>query len=338
VLQGLTPVSLRKVNLLSLEPDEPLDAAGFRHVATALKERLGSRLIGAGVYVAEAGDTIWPYHYHHGIEEWLYVISGEPILRDPEGDRRLASGDVVCFPCGPGGAHTLRGPGRFVIFSTGTKPHMSVYPDSGKVSGPEGILLASSRVDYWHGEGTWDAEPVVQVREAKAFPRQPVVNLNTLAATDNADTPGAIDNANRRPPGFRMRRVRLGARLGARMLGATAYEIDPGEGSAPYHYEAGREEWLLILSGAPTLRHPGGEDVLEPGDVVCFVEGPDGAHRVVNRSERMVRLVFLSTQGMPASAHYPDSGKLLIRYGDDERYIFRKADVVDYWDGESGPS
>lgn len=321
-------MTLRKVNLRSIELDDTLDEAGFRHAATALRDRLGSRRIGAGVYLAEAGDTIWPYHYHHGIEEWLYVISGEPVLRDPEGRRRLASGDVVCFPAGPGGAHTVQGPGRFVIFSTRVEPYMSVYPDSGKVSGPEGMLLASSRVDYWHGEGTWDREPVIPARERKVFPRQASVSVGKLAATDPPD---------RRPPGFHARRVRLGPALGAAMLGATLYEIDPGEGSAPYHYESGREEWLLVLEGAPTLRHPGGEDVLEPGDVVCFVEGPDGAHRVLNRSERAVRLVFLSTQGMPASAHYPDSGKLLIRYGEDERYIFRKADVVDYWDGEGTP-
>ncbi len=51
----------------------------------------------------------------------------------------------------------MRGPGRFMVFSTGAErePYMSVYPDSGKVSVPEGILLASSAVDYWHGEGTW---------------------------------------------------------------------------------------------------------------------------------------------------------------------------------------
>ena len=41
-----------------------------------------------------------------------------------------------------------KGPGRFVILATGqhVEPWMSVYPDSGKVSGPEGILLQSSAV------------------------------------------------------------------------------------------------------------------------------------------------------------------------------------------------
>jgi hypothetical protein len=64
-------VSVKKVNILSVELDEPLDEAGFRHVATSVGLRLRAQRIGASVYQAEAGLPIWPYHYHHGIEEWL---------------------------------------------------------------------------------------------------------------------------------------------------------------------------------------------------------------------------------------------------------------------------
>ena len=73
------------MNILSVELDEPLDEAGFRHVATTVGLRLGAQRIGASVYQAEAGLPIWPYHYHHGIEEWLYVIAGAPVLREPAG-------------------------------------------------------------------------------------------------------------------------------------------------------------------------------------------------------------------------------------------------------------
>jgi uncharacterized cupin superfamily protein len=145
---------MRKVNVLTVELDQTLDEAGFRHLGTMLRPRLGSHEIRASVYAADAGDTIWPYHYHHGIEEWLYVLSGEPVLRDPHGERVLAPGDLICFPADPGGAHTMRGQGRFMVFSTGAERELyaSVYPDSGKVSVPEGILLASSAVGYWDGE------------------------------------------------------------------------------------------------------------------------------------------------------------------------------------------
>ncbi len=58
------------MNILSVELDEPLDEAGFRHIATSVGLRLGAQRIGASVYQAEAGLPIWPYHYHYGIEEW----------------------------------------------------------------------------------------------------------------------------------------------------------------------------------------------------------------------------------------------------------------------------
>jgi uncharacterized cupin superfamily protein len=76
-------VRIKKVNILSVELDESLEEAGFRHVATSVGLRLGARRIGASVYQAEAGLPIWPYHYHHGIEEWLYVSRAHRCFANP---------------------------------------------------------------------------------------------------------------------------------------------------------------------------------------------------------------------------------------------------------------
>jgi uncharacterized cupin superfamily protein len=302
-------VSVGKVNILSVALDERLDEAGFRHVATSLGPRLGARRIGASVYEAEAGSPIWPYHYHHGIEEWLYVIAGAPVLREPAGERSLTPGDLVCFPSGHVGAHTLKGPGRFVILAAGAdvEPYMSVYPDSDKVSGPAGILLRESAVGYWHGEGAaGPSEPVEIVREPKTSPRQPAVNALTVRG--EAADPQA-------PAGSRYRAARLGPLLGAERLDATAVDLDPGEGSEPYHYVHGREEWLLVLAGTPTLRHAQGEDRLETGDLVCFPEGPAGAHRLLNGGPSVTRALFLATTGVPANVCYPETGQWVLRNG-----------------------
>jgi uncharacterized cupin superfamily protein len=289
-------MSIEKVNILSVELDESLDEAGFRHAATSVGLRLGARRIGAGVYHVEAGFPIWPYHYHHGVEEWLYVIAGAPVLREPAGERILTPGDLVCFPSGRLGAHTLKGPGRFVIFATGhhVEPYMSVYPDSDKVSGPEGILLRTSAVGYWHGEGTaGPSEPAEIERELEKSPPQPAVNALALR--------GEASN--------------LGPLLGADRLDGTVVDLDPGEGSEPYHYVYGREEWLLVLAGTPTLRHPQGEDQLEVGDLVCLPEGPAGARGLLNRGDSAARVLLLSTTGLPANLCYPDTGQWLIRNG-----------------------
>lgn len=135
----------------------------------------------------------------------------------------------------------------------------------------------------------------------------------------------------KRPPGYRSSSVQVGPLIDAGALGASVYDLESGESIRPYHYEHGNEEWLLVLEGEPTLRHPGGEDILEPWDVVCFSEGPEGAHKVTNDTDSRVRVLMLSTQRKPAVFVYPDSGKVAVV---PPGGLFRLADEVDYWDGE----
>ena len=58
-------------------------------------------------------------------------------------------------------------------------------------------------------------------------------------------------------PGFSWRRASVGERIGAEKLGASVYELEPGQRTFPYHYEYGTEEFLVI-AGCPTLRDGGG--------------------------------------------------------------------------------
>jgi uncharacterized cupin superfamily protein len=144
------------VNLRDAELPSQLDQPGFRHRATSVREALGGDLIGCGLYEFEPGEQLWPYHWHVGREEWLVVVAGTPTLRTPDGEREVRPGDLVGFPAGEAGAHTLynrgAGPARVAIFST-LGPMASVYPDSGKVSGPGGFFRHADAVDYWDGEG-----------------------------------------------------------------------------------------------------------------------------------------------------------------------------------------
>jgi uncharacterized cupin superfamily protein len=148
---------------------------------------------------------------------------------------------------------------------------------------------------------------------------------------------GELDDERTQPAGFTWRAARLGPKLGAEQLGASLYELQPGEQSFPYHYEYGAEEWLLCVAGRPTLRVPDGEHELRPGDVVCFPDGPAGAHLVRNDSDEPVRVLIASTKQLPQAAVYPDSGKVGIWTGNeaDPPRLFRIDSAVDYWDGEA---
>ena len=111
------------------------------------------------------------------------------------------------------------------------------------------------------------------------------------------------------------------------------YELPPGERSFPYHYEVGCEEWLIVVSGRPTLRDPHGERELEPGEVVCFPDGPAGAHQVANRTDEPARVLILSTKAPVALVRYPESGKVMLWTQGDGVSVVRD-DRVDYWDDE----
>jgi uncharacterized cupin superfamily protein len=152
------------------------------------------------------------------------------------------------------------------------------------------------------------------------------VNLFSAQLEDHAE----------RPDGFRFAFSRLGPQLGASLVGATIYELQPGQTTFPYHYEYGCEEWLLVVGGRPTLRDPEGQHELEPGDVVCFPEGPEGAHAVTNGTEEPVRVVILSTKAFPAVAVYPDSDKIGVWTGNEaDEVMVRRESGVDYWDREA---
>jgi uncharacterized cupin superfamily protein len=144
---------------------------------------------------------------------------------------------------------------------------------------------------------------------------------------------GELENERTEPDGFRWRATRIGPRIGAAKIGATVYELEPGQSTFPYHYEYGNEEWLICLAGRPTLRTPDGERELRPGDVAVFVQGPAGAHRVRNDTDEPARVLILSTKREPAIAIYPDSDKVGLFVGD-LRFLVRQESAVDYWDGE----
>ena len=93
-------------NVLDGELEADPEPPGFCQRFKRFGPSLGAELLGMSVYELGPGESVCPYHYEYD-EEWLFVLSGRPVLRDPEGEHELEPWDVVCFPVGPAGAHQV---------------------------------------------------------------------------------------------------------------------------------------------------------------------------------------------------------------------------------------
>jgi len=88
-------------------------------------------------------------------------------------------------------------------------------------------------------------------------------------------------------------------------LGATLYELDPGD-FVVYHFHHAWEELLVVLRGRPMLRTPHAERLLDEGESVYFPPGAEGAHGLRNESGAAVRFLMVSTLSSPEVCEYPD--------------------------------
>lgn len=142
------------------------DDTGFR------RKQLGAaadgETIGCSLYELPAGEGAWPYHYHIGNEEALYVLAGTGTLRLDGGDHDLAPGSYAAFPTGEESAHRVVNDGdellRYLVVSTMDEPDVVGYPDADALGvyagtppgGDEdervlsGFFREDDRLDFWN--------------------------------------------------------------------------------------------------------------------------------------------------------------------------------------------
>jgi uncharacterized cupin superfamily protein len=122
-------------------------------------------------------------------------------------------------------------------------------------------------------------------------------------------------------------------RTAAKKLGAGVDILEPGKVACPYHYHLAQDEMFVILEGEGTLRVAGERLPVRAGDVVFIPPGPEYPHHLINTGTVPMKYLSISTQERPEICYYPDSDKLAA-FAAGHRMVQRRADALDYWDGE----
>ena len=113
------------------------------------------------VYEIPPHKSAYPYHFHHNNEETFYILSGEGVLRTPDGERKVSAGEFLFFPTGPAGAHKLTNSSDtenlvYIDFDVVHDVDITIYPDSEKIGvwgmGINQLYSQAEAVDYYDGE------------------------------------------------------------------------------------------------------------------------------------------------------------------------------------------
>lgn len=139
---------------------------------------------------------------------------------------------------------------------------------------------------------------------------------------------------------------RLGPEVGAKAIGASYFEIPPGKQAFSHHFHSANEEAVFVIEGKGHVRIGKDEVEIVPGDYISFPVGPDHAHSIRNTSDKVLKLLCISTLHPVEVIGYPDSKKIAAVAAQDlskgimsgpapwVRILIKEQPSVDYYEGE----
>ena len=112
----------------------PNDMALAGKTRQVLGDPLGLTQFGANLTKLAPGAVSALRHWHSGEDEFVYIVSGRPMLVTDAGDQQLEPGDVAGFPAGKPDGHRLENHTHedvaFLEVGTRAAGEMVQYPDS----------------------------------------------------------------------------------------------------------------------------------------------------------------------------------------------------------------
>lgn len=153
---------IKITNTTKITPSHKGEHEPYEYTKYEVTERRADARCYAAFYRIPPGKANYPYHYHVSNEEVFYIISGQGIIETPEGNRSIASGDVIVCPPGERGAHRIVNASEaedLVYFEVDavSSPDVVFYPNSDKVGviitgKPSAFYERLSKVPYYKGE------------------------------------------------------------------------------------------------------------------------------------------------------------------------------------------
>ena len=164
----------RHASVMNIDEAERMEGGKGRFGVTAarLGAPAGARQIGCNWMELQPGKTSFPYHYHTGVEEGLYILAGSAELRIGADKVGVRAGDYIALPAGPQHAHALTNTGsaplQYLALSNQNTSDIVGYPDSNKfqftampdpATWPHGMWVRKmvrdqESIDYYEGEDT----------------------------------------------------------------------------------------------------------------------------------------------------------------------------------------
>ncbi len=166
--------SRRHPNVVNIDEVDAMERGKGRFGASGkrLGRPAGAKSIGMNWMQLLPGKTSFPFHFHTGIEEGVFVLAGTGEMRIGKDKVAVKQGDYIAFPPGPDYAHTLTNTGthplQYLALSNQNTTDICGYPDSKKFAfagmadpstWPEGMWVRKmikdqDSVDYFEGEDT----------------------------------------------------------------------------------------------------------------------------------------------------------------------------------------
>jgi uncharacterized cupin superfamily protein len=147
------------------------------------------------------------------------------------------------------------------------------------------------------------------------------IDMAAVAVEDGSNYPSPFDQ-----PCLGQTSQRLARSRGLTRFGVNLSVIPPGGWSSQRHWHSHEDEFVMVVEGELTLITDDGEEMLGVGDCAAFKAGDPDGHHLVNRTDRLAKVLEVGNAEARDVCVYSDID-MIVGPGDD---AYRHMDGTPY--------